>query len=132
MKSNNGFLIINVLSEEYFNDCHIKYSVNVPLDSLSEYAYGLDRHKHIVVYCASYTCSASRSAWYKLDEMGFDNVFAYEGGMAEWYQRGFSMQGACKKEYLSTHVQEPAQVEDKRIKIISAEELKKLLEEQSE
>lgn len=98
--SNGTLRVINVLAHEFYNDCHIKGSVNVPLDDLRNYVQDLDRTTPIVVYCAKYSCSASLQAWQMLHEMGFSNVRAYEGGIHEWYQAELPVEGACLKDYL--------------------------------
>lgn len=93
--------IINVLAKEYFDDCHITGSRHVPFDELSSRAQEWDKDKSIVVYCAKYECDASRQAFKQLSALGFENVWAYEGGMKEWKQKGFACQGSCSKEYLT-------------------------------
>ena len=122
----NELLVINVLPRESFNDCHINGSVHVPLTRLAEYAKSLDRNREIVVYCTSYVCSASREAWQLLKDMGFLAVFAYEGGMAEWFQKGLPSMGACKAEYLTKKHHEPTQVG--HIQTISAQELEQKMQ----
>jgi rhodanese-related sulfurtransferase len=97
----NGTLrVINVLEHEFYNDCHIKGSVNVPLGDMRSYAQDLERTTPIVVYCANYTCSESLQAWQMLNEMGFSNVRAYEGGIHEWYKAELPIEGPCLKGYL--------------------------------
>ena len=52
----------------------------------------------------------------KLKEMGFENVWAYEGGTAEWYQMGlkaegkYPVEGTCQASYLSAANEKPAQL----------------------
>ena len=118
-------LVINALRKQYYKDCHILGSINVPLDELSIYAKKLDTTMPIVVYCASYSCPVSSKAWHILNGLGFTNVRAYEGGMAEWVQKGYLAKGACQEEYLSR--QEKSEASD--VKTISAEELKTIMEE---
>jgi len=101
MAGQKKLLVINVLSPDSFKDCHIKGSINVPLDKLEEYVQQEDRDIPIVVYCGSYQCTASDKAYRLLKNMGFKNLWAYEGGMAEWYQLGYACEGECKKEYLT-------------------------------
>ncbi len=120
-------LVINVLPKDTFEDCSIKGSIHMPFEDLGEYALNLTKDQKIVVYCASYMCSASRKAWHILNDLHFKNIWAYEGGMAEWRQKGYPSEGACQKEYL-------AQTYEKhdgegRVREISAEDLKKLMEE---
>lgn len=118
---NDTLIVINVLSKDTYDDCHIDGSVNVPSDHLESYVKSFDKNRPIVVYCASYVCPASRNAWEFLKTLGFANVSAYEGGMAEWFQKGFPAQGACKADYISkVHVQ-PDQTGS--IRIIGADDL---------
>ena len=119
--ANNKLLVINVLSSDTYTDCHIKGSKNVPLDKLADLAKNLDKKQPIVVYCASYECPVSRKAWELLHKLGFKNIWAYEGGMAEWVQMGFPAQGSCKADYLS----EQHEPEDQTgpIRVINAKEL---------
>ncbi len=98
--SNGTLRVINVLTHDFYEDCHIKSSVNVPLDDLRGYAQDLDRATPLVVYCAKYSCSTSSQAWQMLNEMGFSNVRAYEGGIHEWYKAELPVDGACLKDYL--------------------------------
>lgn len=119
-------VIINVLGSDSYNDCHIKYSINISLDELKAYAEPISRDTPIIVYCASYRCSASRSAWHALHDMGFTNVRAYEGGIAEWHQKGYPSEGACSQEYLKVSA-EPVRADD-AVVTISAEELKAVID----
>lgn len=121
-------LLINVLSKEMFDDCHIVGSINVPLDDLEAFAQKLDKNQKIVVYCSSAACAASVKAWRLLDSKGFQNLWAYEGGMAEWHHAGFPSQGACKAPYLEGKIEKPAEAA-KDVKQILADELRFLLQE---
>ena len=123
-----NFLLINVLPRDMFQDCHIQGSVNVPLDQLESFAHTLDVNQKVVVYCASYACHVSVKAWRLLDAMGFQNLWAYEGGMAEWYHKGLPSQGACQASYLMGKIEKPSGAA-KDVKLIYAEELMFLLQE---
>ena len=78
-------MLINVLPKDMYDDCHITGSINVPFERLSSFVQDLDKDQPIAVYCASYVCKSSGKAWQKLDSLGFTQIWAYEGGMAEWY-----------------------------------------------
>jgi rhodanese-related sulfurtransferase len=93
-------LVINVLDEKTFNDCHIKGTVNIPYDQLESRLKDFDRAREIIVYCASHICSASKQAYALLKKMGFVRVWAYEGGIKEWHAEGLPTEGSCKMEYL--------------------------------
>ncbi len=93
-------LIINVLGTSTYRDCHIAGSINIPLDQLKTKAKKWNKNKHIIVYCASYSCPVSGDAYNFLKEMGFENVWRYEGGTNEWLNMGFSTEGPCRLKYL--------------------------------
>jgi rhodanese-related sulfurtransferase len=121
----NKLIVINVLSYDSYADCHIKSSIHVPFDKLNDFAQTLDKNQPIVVYCASYVCSASRKAWELLNSMGFKNAWAYEGGMAEWFGMGLPAQGVCKADYVSQKHQPPNQTG--HIRVISAQDLQAMM-----
>ena len=95
--------VINVLDHKTFEDCRIKGSINVELDKLNNYVADWDRDRNIVVYCASYDCPLSEQAYETLNNMGFRNVRAYEGGMQEWREMGYPNEGVCQMDYLTEH-----------------------------
>lgn len=93
-------LVINVLDERAFNNCHIKGSVNIPLDQLAARVKDFDQAREIIVYCANYECTASDEAYKLLNKMGFERVQVYKGGTKEWKEMGLPTHGSCKGEYL--------------------------------
>lgn len=121
--------VINVLDKESYDDCNIAGSVNVPFNDVESFAKDLDRNVEIVVYCANYMCSASGAAAQKLKEMGFEKVWAYEGGTAEWYQLGtkaegkYPVSGSCKASYLTAANNKP-EAEESHVSVINAEQLR--------
>lgn len=122
--------VINALLPEYYADAHIKGSINVPLKELKDFAQHTDKQIPIVVYCASYTCPVSAQAWHILHELGFQDVYAYEGGMNEWYHAGLPTQGPCKEEYLKEPITKPAEGGDASVQTISMQELKAKMEKE--
>ena len=98
--ANPELIIINVLAEKYFLDCHIKGSINIPSEQLLEKTASWDKEKDVVVYCASASCSLSKKGYALLQDIGFFNLQEYDGGMQEWFQRGFETSGDCKLNYL--------------------------------
>ncbi len=127
-KRDEDLYVINVLDKESYEDCRIAGSINVPFDEVENFAKNLNRKSEVVVYCANYMCSASMSAAQKLKEMGFENVWAYEGGTAEWYQLGlkaegkYPIEGTCQASYLSA-ANERTSNEPTVVPIINADEL---------
>lgn len=91
------FLLINVLDPEYFQDCHIPTSVNIPLKDLEEKIKSYDKNQPIITYCASYECLESDKAYKTLKKLGFKNVHVYKGGIKEWKESGQRCEGPMQK-----------------------------------
>ncbi len=119
-------LIINVLDPELYNDCHIDGSINVQFEQLESFASHLDPHTYVVIYCSNYKCTASLFGARLLKKMGFDHVWAYEAGMAGWYQQKLPSVGPAKQAYL-TMENEPFENEAEKELIISTQDLQKKL-----
>ena len=99
--------VVNVLSPEYYQDCHIKGSINVPLEQIEDFARGLKEDERVVFYCESYKCLASAQAWHKLHDLEIDKIWVYEGGINEWYRSDLPVEGPCSKSYLYERIAEP-------------------------
>lgn len=81
------FHLWNVLTKEYYKpDKNIPGSKWVPVNELEKRLPSLNAGKSdaIVVYCGSFQCPSSKQAAEKLVQLGFENVSAYEGGVADW------------------------------------------------
>lgn len=124
-----GLVLVNVLDKEHFDDCSIKGSVNIVFDNIEQDAPNMiDKDAEVVVFCSNYMCGASSAARDQLINMGYKKVYAYEGGVAEWFQKGYPVDGPAKKGYLSVKMSPHVDAKEDKL-IISAEELKKKLEE---
>lgn len=99
-KKENKLVVVNVLEKELYDDCHIKGSINIPFEDLEKEIKRLNKKDTIVLYCSDYQCTASKYGVDLLKSVGFEDVYAYEAGMAEWYQQGLPVNGACQKSYL--------------------------------
>ena len=122
------FLVMNVLDQNLYDDAHIKGSVNVPFADVVDYAERYSKDIPIVTYCSNYACSASGVAAQMLLERGFKHVWAYEGGMAEWYQLNYPYEGPAKQAYLKAANPKPEHL-DTSVPVISSEELKEKMKE---
>lgn len=98
---NPELIIINVLAEKYYQDCHIPGSINIPYDKLVEQVSSWNKDKEIVLYCASSTCPKSKQAYELLKDFGFSKLHEYPGGMKEWLQKGLPVEGPCSENYLN-------------------------------
>lgn len=97
LKRNSDVRLINVLPEDRFVKKHLPHSVNIPLgeDSFLQRVEQVvvDKSAKVVVYCADSTCNASPQAAKRLEEAGFEHVQDFEGGIAEWEDAGFPLEG---------------------------------------
>lgn len=118
-----GLIVVDVNSKEMYDDCHIKGAHHVAMTELEAFAATLDKEKSdVVFYCSNYMCAASGAATQKLMKLGFKAVAAYEGGIAEWYQKGLPTEGPAQGSYLAVIMAKPAH-EEETIPVIDAETL---------
>lgn len=88
-QSGEDFVLVDVLGEDHYEDEHIPGAINIPVDHIGEAAIErLDKSDKIVVYCANFDCGASPQAAEKLEDLGFEHVIDYEGGVKAWKEAG--------------------------------------------
>ena len=89
--------LVFVLGEPQFRAMHIPGSVNLPcsenLYRTEDALRGLDRDDEIVVYCSSEACFASFSVYTFLVKRGYKNVSRYAGGLLDWTDAGYALEG---------------------------------------
>ena len=125
--------LIDVNSEEVFNDAHIPGAINLSVDRIEEVAKDWNKKTPVVVYCSDYTCQASHGAAQKFTQLGFEDVSIYAGGINEWYKKGkdnltaYPLEGEHKQAFLEKDVAVATPKEGERV--ISADDLSKRLEE---
>jgi rhodanese-related sulfurtransferase len=95
---NESVYLINVLGSGEFERAHIPGSFNIPVADKDfirkvEQRVG-DRDAKVIVYCASFDCTASPKAAKKLDDSGFTHVVDFEGGVQDWREAGYPLEGA--------------------------------------
>jgi rhodanese-related sulfurtransferase len=92
--------VINVLDKSYFDDCHIKGSINIPFDEFEQSLKKLSKNDEYVVYCSNYACTAAPYAAQLMKDAGFEQVSLLPGGIVEWYQKGLPCTGTGQLQYL--------------------------------
>lgn len=99
IRTDVGVHVWNVLTDEWFKDELIPGSRRVPLDKIDEAVKqaSIAKDAPVVVYCAGPTCSQSREAAQKLNELGYSNVETFEGGLEDWKQAGHGVVGTGGK-----------------------------------
>jgi rhodanese-related sulfurtransferase len=127
-----ALVIVNVLDKKYFDDCRIAGSINISMDDIEQYALdNWDKQKtQIITYCGNYKCLASGEAAVMLKKLGFQKVWAYEGGTAEWKHLGYPIEGQCVASgFLNDYGEPEGYVVNPKIPAITAEKLKKKFDE---
>ncbi len=84
-----------VLNEWAFNAMHIPGSINI--SSEKDWIQMLNQGDEIVDYCSNDKCTASLIAYEILVQKGFKNVSRYVGGLTEWKDAGYPLEGEMVK-----------------------------------
>jgi rhodanese-related sulfurtransferase len=84
--------LVMTLPEAEFNLKHIPGSIRCYAPS--EAPAVLQPEDDIVVYCSCPECPASATAARLLEQHGFTNVLHYRGGIVDWEEGGYPLEGA--------------------------------------
>ena len=124
--SNNQskLIIINVLDPDYYQDCHIPGSINIPFEKFEDRMKTLNKKDSHVLYCSNFACTAAPFAANLLQASGFENVALLPGGIVQWYQKGYSYTGPATMEYLQEENEPFEGEEHPGIQMLTAEALK--------
>lgn len=87
----DDFSLVMTLGEWAFQAKHIPGSINVTRPE--QVADLLDPDDEIVVYCSNPACTASQMAYQVLTSRGYENVRRYTGGVQEWEEAGYPLEG---------------------------------------
>jgi rhodanese-related sulfurtransferase len=87
----DSFKLVMTLGEWAFQMKHIPGSLN--LNRMEDAAKIIAPDDEVVVYCASETCIASRSAYQILEQNGYKNIRRYSGGLEDWEAAGYPLEG---------------------------------------
>jgi rhodanese-related sulfurtransferase len=103
--------LVEVLPASEYKKEHLPKAVNIPLDRLTpENTKQLRKDQAVIVYCANYQCDLSARAAWRLESMGFQEVYRYTPGKEDWIAAGHETEGTSAsrprlKQYLKTNVQ---------------------------
>jgi len=92
-KLNKGedFKLVFVLGEWHYRAKHIPGSLHI--DTPEKGIELLNRSDEIVVYCSNVRCAASIYAYHLLMRNGYKNVRRYAGGLEDWEDAGYPLEG---------------------------------------
>lgn len=92
LESTADVVLINTLGNDSFRTKRIPGSINIPTAQIEKAEQILpDKEQQIIVYCASPDCPASPKAAERLSQLGYQNVYDFEGGLTGWLHEGFSL-----------------------------------------
>lgn len=88
----DDFRLIMALDRHAYEQMHIPGSLH--FESIDEAAKQLGPHDEVVVYCSNPLCPVSVQAYRTLEKHGFTNVYRYAGGITEWVEAGYPLEGS--------------------------------------
>jgi rhodanese-related sulfurtransferase len=91
MMDEGAVTVVEVLGKSQYDDFHLPDAVNVPLGSDFGEAIQAavpDKHEPVVVYCWDADCDASPKAAKRMEQLGYDRVYDYVAGKADWRAAG--------------------------------------------
>jgi rhodanese-related sulfurtransferase len=86
------FKLVNALGEWAFNGKHIPGSINI--SKIEDAKKILNPRDEIIIYCSNTSCIASIIGYQLLTRMGYKNVRRYAGGIEDWEERGYPLEGS--------------------------------------
>jgi rhodanese-related sulfurtransferase len=85
------FKLVMVLNDWAFQAKHIPGSINI--STPQEVVGILDPEEEIIVYCSNENCIASITAYKMLKANGYEHVRRYAGGLLDWEDAGYVLEG---------------------------------------
>jgi rhodanese-related sulfurtransferase/CBS domain-containing protein len=90
-----GAQLVEALPPNEYEEDHLPGAINLPLRKLETEAERLlDPRRPIVVYCEDSSCDLSPRAAWRLESMGFTEVYDYADGKLDWMGAGLPTEGA--------------------------------------
>jgi rhodanese-related sulfurtransferase len=90
--------LVEVLPAAEYKKEHLPRAVNIPLETMtSETTKQLRKDVAVIVYCANFECDLSARAAWRLETMGFQEVYRYTPGKADWLAAGWETEGTQAK-----------------------------------
>jgi len=90
--------LVEVLPASEFKREHLPQAVNIPLETMTAATTkSLRKDQAVIVYCFDYQCDLSARAAWRLETMGFQEVYRYTPGKADWLAAGWETEGTDAK-----------------------------------
>jgi rhodanese-related sulfurtransferase len=94
LMSREDVRLVEVLPEQDFLSAHIPGALNIPMDNEFDRRVQRtlpDKNTPVIVYCASIDCPLAPRAAEHLDQLGYNKVFDYRAGKADWQAAGLGL-----------------------------------------
>ena len=82
MNNHEDFILLDVRRDDEYDMCHIKNSLHIPLNQLTEDYHKINKEKEVIIYC--HHGMRSLKALHILKELGYENVYSLRGGIDYW------------------------------------------------
>src|SRR5262245_51108628 len=90
--------LVEVLPAREYKREHLPKAINLPLSELNPTtAQILKKDRAIIIYGADQGCDLSARATWRLESMGFQEVYRYTAGKADWLAAGYETEGTDAK-----------------------------------
>src|SRR5499427_9939729 len=90
--------LVDVLPASEYKKEHLPHAINVPLQTMTPDATKILRKDvAVIVYCTDFDCDLSARAAWRLESMGFQEVYRYTPGKADWLAAGWETEGEQAK-----------------------------------
>jgi rhodanese-related sulfurtransferase len=90
--------LVEVLPASEYKREHLPHAVNIPLQDMTAATMkSLRKDQAVIVYGADYQCDLSARAAWRLESMGFQEVYRYTPGKADWLAAGWETEGTEAK-----------------------------------
>ncbi|PSO45692.1 MAG: rhodanese-like domain-containing protein [Parcubacteria group bacterium SW_6_46_9] len=97
LESDDDFVLIDTLGDMSYQRAHLPEAISISAKDndfvANVEAAVADKSVPVIVYCASFSCDLSPEAAQNLVDAGFENVIDYEGGLKDWVENGYELEG---------------------------------------
>lgn len=92
LERGDAMRLLMALDRNAFEQLRIPGSIH--FSSMDEAARQLAPDEAIVIYCSNPLCPVSVQAYRALERRGFTNLYRYAGGITEWMEAGYPLEGS--------------------------------------
>lgn len=92
MQRGDSFRLIMALDRRAYEKMHIPGSLH--FETMDEAAEQIDPDEEVIVYCSNPLCPVSIQAYRALQKRGFTKLYRYAGGLTEWMEAGYPLEGS--------------------------------------